>query len=307
MHSQIDWRSVRFDWNRARAFLVAAEEGSLSAAARALGTTQPTLGRQVAALEKELGVVLFDRGVRELTLTPSGLELFEHVRSMGEAANLMSLTATGQSDLTDGIVSITMTDFVAAYLMPAIVEKLRAKAPGITIELIATNDVSDLGRRAADIAVRHFRPAQPSLIARKVCDLGVCLYASDAYYDAYGRPETPSDLKNAIFIGYADTKTFLSDCANLGYDIREENIAVLADNQFVQWELIKRGIGMGIGFQRIGDAEPSVSRVLPEIEPVEFPLWLVTRDELRTNRRIQSVFDVVATELARLGTVIQDG
>ncbi|MEQ8698792.1 MAG: LysR family transcriptional regulator, partial [Bauldia litoralis] len=82
----MDWRSVIFDWNRARAFLVTAEEGSLSAAARALGMTQPTLGRQVDALEAELGVVLFERVGRGLTLTPSGLDLLDHVRAMGEAA-----------------------------------------------------------------------------------------------------------------------------------------------------------------------------------------------------------------------------
>ena len=90
MHICMDWRSVRFDWNRARAFLVTAEEGSLSAAARALGMAQPTLGRQVEALQDELGVVLFERTGRGLELTPSGLELLEHVRTMGEAARTPS-------------------------------------------------------------------------------------------------------------------------------------------------------------------------------------------------------------------------
>src|SRR3954469_2836595 len=93
----MDWRSVKFDWNRARAFLVTAEEGSLSAAARALGMAQPTLGRQVSALEEELGVVLFERIGRGLTLTAGGLDLLDHVRTMGEAANRVSLTASGQS------------------------------------------------------------------------------------------------------------------------------------------------------------------------------------------------------------------
>ncbi len=100
----MDWRAVKFDWNRARAFLVTAEEGSLSAAARALGLAQPTLGRQVDALEEELGVVLFERVGRGLTLTPSGLELLEHVRGMGEAATRVSLAAAGQSESIEGKV-----------------------------------------------------------------------------------------------------------------------------------------------------------------------------------------------------------
>ena len=102
MHLCMDWRSVKFDWNRARAFLVTAEEGSLSAAARALGMAQPTLGRQVSALESELGVILFERAGRGLALTQSGLELVEHVRAMGDAATRVSLTASGQSQSIEG-------------------------------------------------------------------------------------------------------------------------------------------------------------------------------------------------------------
>src|SRR3954469_19189080 len=116
----MDWRSVKFDWNRARAFLVTAEEGSLSAAARALGMAQPTLGRQVDALEEELGVVLFERVGRGLTLTPSGLELLEHVREMGEAANRVSLAAAGQSQSIEGSICIAVSEVYAAFLLPPI-------------------------------------------------------------------------------------------------------------------------------------------------------------------------------------------
>ena len=110
MRFRMDWRSVNFDWNRARAFLVTAEEGSLSAAARALGMAQPTLGRQVDALEDELGVVLFARVGRGLTLTPSGLELLDHVRAMGEAATRVSLAAAGQSQSIEGTSCISASE-----------------------------------------------------------------------------------------------------------------------------------------------------------------------------------------------------
>ena len=158
----MDWRSVTFDWNRARAFLVTAEEGSLSAAARALDMTQPTLGRQVTALEQELGVALFERGARGLELTPSGLDLLEHVRAMGEAANSLSLTASGQATAVEGNICITATEVMAAFILPPIIEKLRRLEPGITVELVASNSTSDLKRREADIAIRSFRPTQPA-------------------------------------------------------------------------------------------------------------------------------------------------
>ncbi|MEO1204597.1 MAG: LysR family transcriptional regulator, partial [Pseudomonadota bacterium] len=157
----MDWRSIAFDWNRARAFLVTAEEGSLSAAARALNMTQPTLGRQVTALEEELGVALFERGGRGLEPTPTGLALLEHVRTMGNAASRLSLAASGQSMAIDGTVRISATEATAAFALPPVLTRLRQAEPGIHVEIVASNDQSDLKRREADIAVRAIRPGQP--------------------------------------------------------------------------------------------------------------------------------------------------
>ena len=122
---------MKFDWNRARAFLVTAEEGSLSAAARSLGMTQPTLSRQVDALEDELGLVLFERVGRGLVLTRSGLELLEQVRGMGEAATRVSLTASGQTQSIEGAICITASEVNSAFWLPPIIAKLRAAHPGI--------------------------------------------------------------------------------------------------------------------------------------------------------------------------------
>src|SRR5262249_6491954 len=133
MQKCMDWRSVNFDWNRARAFLVTAEEGSLSAAAPALGLAQPTLGRQVDALEQQLGVVLFERVGRGLTVTKGGLELLDHVRSMGLAANAVSLAASGQSQSLEGSVSITASDVNSAFLLPPILARLRRTHPNVEI------------------------------------------------------------------------------------------------------------------------------------------------------------------------------
>ena len=118
MHIRMDWTSVGFDWNRARAFFVTAEEGSFSAAARALGTTQPTIGRQVAAFEQELEVILFERVGHRLQLTPTGLDVVEHVRTMGDAAVRLSLTAAGQSLSLDGNVSISASEMTAIHRLP---------------------------------------------------------------------------------------------------------------------------------------------------------------------------------------------
>jgi DNA-binding transcriptional LysR family regulator len=294
----MDWRAIRFDWNRARAFLVTAEEGSLSAAARALGMAQPTLGRQVDALEEELGVVLFERAGRGLTLTPSGLDLLDHVRAMGEAANRMSLAAAGQSQSIEGKVVIAASDVYAAFLLPPILAKLRQAQPGIEVEIVVSTKASDLLRREADIAIRNFRPFEPDLVARKIRDVPARLYATPAYLDSLNNPQLPYDLQQADFISIDGSGMFLKGLNAMGFHLTERNFPILTENYLVMWELVKHGLGIGILDGLIGDAEPKVTRVLPDLAPLMFPIWLVAHRELNTSRRIRLVFDLLAKELA---------
>ena len=295
----MDWNAVTFDWNRARAFLVTAEEGSLSAAARALGMAQPTLGRQVDALEAELGVVLFERVGRGFTLTPSGLELLDHVRAMGEAANRVSLSAAGQSTSIEGVVRLTASEAHAAILLPPILRTLRATHPGITIEIIASSVTADLRRREADIAIRNYQPKEPDLIAKKVRDIPARLYATPGYIEKIGKPKLPFELRHAEFINIDRTGVFLKGLNSLGLNLTAANFPILSDNYLVMWELVKAGLGIGVQDGVIGDAEPLVRRVLPDLEPLIFSMWLVTHREVNTSRRIRVVFDLLAAELAK--------
>jgi len=292
------WRSVNFDWNRARAFLVAAEEGSLSAAARALGVAQPTLGRQVAALEDELGVALFERGSSGLELTPDGMELLQHVRAMGEAAGQLSLTASGRSDSIEGDVCISATEAMAMYRLPDIIKRLRKLHPGINIELIATNSSSDLKKREADIAIRAYQPSQPDLIARKLCDLSAYLYGSREYLKQLGNPKSVEDLKQASFIDFDSNYELMAELNRRGLELSPDNFPIITESHLVHWELVKQGAGIGIMVEEVGDAEPTVERVLPDLKPYSSGLWLVAHRELRTNRRIRAVFDFLVEELA---------
>lgn len=295
----MDWRSVKFDWNKARAFLVTAEEGSLSAAARALGMAQPTLGRQVDGLEQELGIVLFERVGRGLTLTPSGLELLEHVRSMGEAAGRVSMTALGQSQALEGTICISASETYAAVLLPPIIAKLRILEPGIQVEIVVANHASDLRRREADIAIRNFRPTEPDLIAKKIGDADAVLYATPDYIAKIGNPTKPYDLRCAEFINMDHSGMMLKGLNTLGLGLTEANFPLLTENYLVMWELVRQGAAIGVLDAYIGDADPVVRRVLPDLEPLVFPIWLVSHRELTTNRRIRMVYDFLAEELRR--------
>lgn len=294
----MNWQSVSFDWNQARAFLATAEAGSLSAAARALRLTQPTLGRQVAALEADLGVTLFERVGRSLTLSRSGLQLLEHFRGMGEAAARVSLGASGQSQAIEGQVTITASDAVSAYWLPPVLKTLRAIEPGIEVEVLASNDLRDLRRREADIAIRHVRPVQPELIAKLVRETTAHLYATRAYLDEIGRPQRPEDLSNAAFIGFAPAERLLQGLNAMGLSLTLRNFRLVTDNSAVVLESVKQGLGVAMILKEFAALIPDIECVLPELA-IPLPFWLVTHDELLTNRCIRVVFDLLAEELSR--------
>jgi len=294
----MNWAAVSFDWNQVRAFLATVEEGSLSGAARVLRLTQPTLGRQVAALEEALDVVLFDRIGRSLVLTPSGLELLDHVRDMGDAANRISLAATGRSQAIEGLVRITASHATSAYVLPPILKRLRDLAPGIEVEVVATNALRDLRHREADIAIRHVRPDHPDLIARLVRDTSAHLYASAAYLDVMGRPATPEDVSRCDFIGFEANDRLLTGLNALGLSLTRRNFRLVSDNGSVAWEMVRQGLGVGVMMREIADVTPEVEQILPELDPIPVPVWLATHRELNTSRRIRLVYDLLAEALA---------
>ncbi len=288
---------MNFDWTRARAFLVTAEEGSLSAAARALGLAQPTLGRQVDALEEELGVALFERVGRGLQLTPMGHALLEHARAMGDAASRLSMAAYGQNEAMEGEVSISASDIYSAMLLPPILARLHKEEPRIRVEVVAANTASDLLRREADIAIRNFRPTEPDLVARKIRDTEAHIYGTPAYLDRLGPIETARDLSRADFIAPGSLEMMLPALNRLGLTLTEASFPFRTDNMMTMWAMVKQGLGLGFLDAGIGDADPVVRRALPGFAPFPFPIWLVAHRDIYRNRRLRFVFDFLAEAL----------
>lgn len=293
----MNWKSINFDWNRARAFLVTAQEGTLTAAAKALGMTQSTLGRQVTALEDELGVVLFERVGRNLVLTPGGVALLDHVQQMGQAAAKLSIAATGQSETLEGNISITASEATAIYTLPVLIAKLRKKYPGITVEIIASNSSSDLRKREADIAIRNFSPTHEELISKQLGESRAYLYATAAYIKKLGHPKSGEDLSDADFVGFTDNKPYIDGLQQAGVSVSAANFPLSTESHLLHWELVKQGIAIGIMPDYIGDSERKVKRVLPDMEPMTFNTWLVVHRELHTNNRVRTVYDFLANEL----------
>jgi len=285
------------DWNQLKAFLETAETGSLSAAARKLGLTQPTLSRQVAAIEQRMGVTLFERVGKTMALTPTGLDLLEHARAMGAAAEALGLAATGRSQAVGGVVSVSASDAVAATLLPPLVRQLREQEPGIAIEVVSSNALSDLLRREADIAIRHVKPEQPELIARLIREATACFYASEDWVKDHGHPRSAEDAAHLSFVGSDRSGRYLGYLRAHGLPLSEANFSCYADHTVAHWALVQHGMGIGAMMEEIARATPGVVRVLDDLPPVRFPIWLVTHRELRTSQRIRVVFEALAQGL----------
>lgn len=293
------------DWNHIKALLAVLDAGSLSAAARQLGLAQPTLGRQITALERSLGVTLFERTGRTLLPTEAARQLGAHAREMGQAAGRLMLAATAQSEAIEGQVRVAASDAVAAHVLPPVLRHLRQVAPGITVDVVASNSISDLARREADIAIRHVRPTEPELIGRRMPDDHAGLFATGAYLESIGRPQTGAELaERAEFIGFLDfggeaNRLLAAELTARGVPLTATQFARSTEGA-VAWEWVRRGLGVGVMQLAVAAATPDVEPVLPELVQIPLPVWLVTHREVRTSRRIRLVFDVLAEALAQL-------
>lgn len=299
MHFRMNWQSISFDWNQARAFLATAEEGSLSAAARALNQTQPTLGRQVAALEEALGVALFERVGRGFELTGPGRAVLEHVKSMAEAATQVSLVASGQAQSIEGKILITASDVLSAFWLPGFIAQMKEIAPRLAISVVADDNIRDIQRREADIAIRHVRPEQPNLIARLVREEHAHFYASRAYLQRQGTPANARKLADHHFIHFGEPAELIAYLDAEGIRLTPAHFPYGSRSGLVGWEMARAGLGIVAMSDSIAKATPEMTRVLDADFSITFPIWLATHRELHTSKRIRLVYDHLAAYLAK--------
>lgn len=285
------------DWSLIRSFLATARSGSLSAASRALGISQPTLGRHIRSLEQQLGKDLFRREATGLSLTALGQELLPMAQSMELAAAHLALAAAAESPELEGTVRITASRVVAHYLLPAILADLRRIAPVLQIELVPSDTSENLLFQDADIALRMYRPTQPDLTIRHVTDLPIGLYAAPALLDLNGIPQTPDALLALPIIGFDRNDQILRMMANMGITRTREDFPIRCDDQLVYWNLVRAGLGVGAMQTRIGDADPTVQRIAPFLQLPDLPLWLASARPLARSPRVRLVWDHLAAAL----------
>lgn len=291
---------TRMDWTHIQAFLAVADTGSLSGAARMLGLSQPTLGRQIRAAEDALGLELFHRQPRGLSLTQSGESLLGPAREMQAAAAKLSLVADGRGSSLKGVVRITASHLVSHYHFPSIIAKIRQAEPEIEIELYPSDSTKNLLFREADIAVRMFRSEQLDVITRHLGDMKIGMFASKDYIARMGMPENLDQFMQHDFVGYIGNDAIISGMRELGLPVDQSFFKTRCDDQVIHWEMARTGCGIGFTQVALGNADPNMVRVMEQIPLPTLPVWLTAPEALRTNPRIRRVFDLLVEMISEL-------
>ena len=292
-------------WDLYRSFLAVLRLGSLSAAGRSLGLTQPTIGRHIALLQDSLGGrVLFTRSQTGLLPTAAAHELRTHAEDMAAAAAAFVRAGSANLEETAGVVRIAAADVIGVEVLPAILSEFRFKYPTTVIELSLSNDIADLLRRDADVAVRMVRPKQKALLAKRAGKVALGFYAHRRYLERFGYPERIEDLAHHSLIGFDRTPPFGALLKAVPVPVSRELFAFRCDNDLALMAALRSGFGIGICQAGIARRDPDLLPLLAKQFKVELEIWIVMHNDLRRSPRMRLMFDYLAMSLAQFASPV---
>ena len=290
------------DWAWYRSLLAVLDEGSLSGAARALGLTQPTVGRHIAALEAALAQPLFTRSPSGLLATDAARALRPHAEAMHSTAAALERAARSQGRGADGgvqgVVRVTASEVVGVELLPPLLAALREQHPALVVELVLSNRVQDLLQREADIAVRMTPPQQAQLVAQRIGVIELGLHAHERYLARHGTPESLDALAGHALIGFDQPSDYLRRLARQ-FKLQREHFALRADSDLAQLALLRAGAGLGFCQVALARQDPALQRVLPQAVSIPLETWVTMHEDLRDSPRCRVTFDALVAGLGR--------
>ncbi|MBU2328116.1 MAG: LysR family transcriptional regulator [Alphaproteobacteria bacterium] len=284
-------------WDHYRTFLFVIETGSLSAAARALGLTQPTAGRHIEALEQAFGAPLFLRTQQGLLPTEKALAMRAHAKTMAAMSSALARIASGDMEDVRGTVRISASEVIAAESLPPILARLQEAHPNLEIELSASDRIEDLLQQEADIAIRMVRPTQSALVSRRIGNISLGLHAHRSYLDRHGVPKSLEELKEHRLIGFDRQLAYIRDLLKPRPDLAGVTFDFRTDSNLVQLAAIRAGLGIGICQNAIGARDPDLVEVLPDALDLALETFVVMHENLKTVPRFRSTFDALAAGL----------
>jgi DNA-binding transcriptional LysR family regulator len=285
-----------FEWSDARVFLAVCARRSLAEAAKDLAMHPTTVGRRLAALEAALGAKLFRRGPTGLTPTRAGEEALAIAEQMAEVAHRLEGRIDGRDRAAEGFVRLTMSEsFARAFLAPRLAAFFQ-RHPRIELSIKTDNRVLSLSRREADVALRNFRPDQPSLVTRKIARVAFAPYASPSYVSQRrGGPDA--------YLGFEDELALLPD-ADWPPERRGRAYALGSNSRAVLESAAAGGLGVAVLPCYLGDGRADLVRVGAPSAALVRDLWLVVSEEQKDLARVRAVVDFVVEQVASAEDVL---
>lgn len=285
-----------FNWQWWQYFLTIAEHGSLNQAAEALGVSQPTLSRQLLAMEKTLGQTMFDRSTQGLKLTRFGQALWEESAHMQANADRLQRLAQGEQTELSGRIRISVNEMIAHYYLPAILPDFMDRYPQLSVEIEVSNHASSLDKRDADVAIRMFPPTQLDLIARHLFDVPLGFYASETYLAKHGTPTSPETLFQHRLLGHDRDKQFEQGAQQMGWQVRNEDFLFRTDFMPLQLETARAGGGI-VATHKVLCERYRLKAVAEEIKLPSLPIYLVCHRDVQHNKAIRVMMDFLGERL----------
>lgn len=288
---------MNFSWDLVRTFEAVARTGSLSAAARDLKLSQPTVGRHIDLIEDQFRMALFIRGREGMQLTEQGADLVASAHELKLSALAFERSAAGADENISGTVRISANDIFGVLVLPHLLADFIHENPDVQVEIAVNNSAANLLQRDADIAVRMFRPTQNDLVARKISNLKLGLYAHKDYLTRHPPPQNLAELRNHNFIGFDRETSLIEVAAGLGEVFEVKDFVLRSDNILTHIEAVRAGVGVGVIQQKLAESWPEVRRVLPFVSLPDLELWIACHSEVRHNKRIRMMMDFLAGKL----------
>lgn len=289
-------------WELYRSFLAVMREGSLSGAARMLGMTQPSLGRHIRELEETLGVSLFARSPQGLSPTDLAHALLPHAQAMASASAALKRAAATRHDTISGVVRIAASDMMGVEVLPPMLAAFRQAHPDVVIELSLSNQMENLLRRDADIAIRMNRPTQEALVTRSIGKIAMGMYAHKNYVAAHGRPKTLADLAEHTLIGFDRETAYIRSMRPASLPYTREHFALRTDNDLAALAALRAGYGLAICQCGIAQRDPALLRVLADSFELHMDTWVAMHEDLRRSALMRALYDHLATALIDYAT-----
>lgn len=290
--------TIEPDWFLWRSFLAVMDHGSLSAAARQLGASQPTIGRHIEELETALNAVLFDRTGRGLKPTAMAHQLVDPVRQAKSALAEAQLAVTGATQVLEGSVRITASQIISHHILPKILKRARAEYPAISIEIVPSDAAENLLLREADIAIRMFRPGQLDVVGKKIGDVPLHACAHESYLAKNGTPQKPDDLYEHEIIGLDRQDDIIRVAKMIGFSLQRDDFKLRTDSQTLIWELVKQGLGISFAQKSLIEQTDGMVHIVPDLKIPPMEMWLVAHREVHKAKRIRVIYDLLAEELS---------